>query len=557
MTASVANNDISYYASVRGEASGAGVADGISGSNIVKWVGAPIFGGLVGFVTWLSAGTPYGPALAALVSVVVAFCGLAFALYFDRTLGVLGAGAEPDGSPERQAYDRLRASLAEGNLPERLYAKWLTRFLGWVELFFGDKGMADRTLFPHAFGLKTPAPLWTAPTFDRCLLLALIYPIATIFFVWAISSHVGPAEAALGLPGNLSITQRALTTGTLGLAAAAFWFAFSVDGWRHVVLLLGGCGLVLGVAVLLTAASPFGAVVVAAASAAGGAAAAGFTDGAIAVAFVIGGPLAAPVHMMNRKAKEHELQPIFLVAYFAIMLVLCFSTARLLVPLPNSIEIGPLLLFLGLLTMMNAPFDWASLGLTRALLQRGLELKGWWPYSLALVDAALAGVIIALLALTMVIGVQAFNELAVHGGGPTAAVLPLDKLFDDIATTPAAPEYWWLYALLLSTMIPSLVNLVIGGMALTRGFPGLGKLLLNFMPVGKAVPAFNRTWLAAVLSAQVSVGIFLGIAAQALLAWALLFHLMPFVGLNLLDMARAVAAFDVPARIGALFGGLL
>ena len=28
---------------------------------------------------------------------------------------------------------------------------------------------------------------------------------------------------------------------------------------------------------------------------------------------------------------------------------------------------------------------------------------------------------------------------------------------------PSAPEYWWLYALLLSTMIPSLVNLVIGG----------------------------------------------------------------------------------------------
>jgi hypothetical protein len=34
-----------------------------------------------------------------------------------------------------------------------------------------------------------------------------------------------------------------------------------------------------------------------------------------------------------------------------------------------------------------------SLGLTRALLRRGLELGGWWPYLLALVDAALAGVI--------------------------------------------------------------------------------------------------------------------------------------------------------------------
>src|SRR5215472_18953268 len=78
---------------------------------------------------------------------------------------------------------------------------------------------------------------------------------------------------------------------------------------------------------------------------------------------------------------------------------------------------GPLVLFLGLLSLLNAPFDWASLGLTRALLRRGLELGGWWPYVLALADACLAAVIIAALALTMVVGVQAFDDLAVHGGG--------------------------------------------------------------------------------------------------------------------------------------------
>ena len=54
---------------------------------------------------------------------------------------------------------------------------------------------------------------------------------------------------------------------------------------------------------------------------------------------------------------------------------------------------GPLVLFLGLLSLLNAPFDWASLGLTRALLRRGLELGGWWPYALALVDAGLAAVV--------------------------------------------------------------------------------------------------------------------------------------------------------------------
>lgn len=140
--------------------------------------------------------------------------------------------------------------------------------------------------------------------------------------------------------------------------------------------------------------------------------------------------------------------------------------------------------------MLNAPFDWASLGLTRALLRRVLELAGWWPYVLALVDALLAAVIVAVLAVAMVIGVQAYDGLAVHGGG--APVLPLDKLFNGIAAHLTAPEYWWIYALLLSTMIPSLINLMIGGASLLRGVPGLPSLLLRFMPAGKAVPVFDR-----------------------------------------------------------------
>jgi hypothetical protein len=48
-------------------------------------------------------------------------------------------------------------------------------------------------------------------------------------------------------------------------------------------------------------------------------------------------------------------------------------------------------------------------------------------------------------------------------------------------------------------------------------------------------------------------GAFLGLAAQGLLAWGLIFHVMPWVGLDLLAMARAVAA----AHVGRLFAGTL
>jgi hypothetical protein len=198
------------------------------------------------------------------------------------------------------------------------------------------------------------------------------------------------------------------------------------------------------------------------------------------------------------------LHGVFLLVFLPVMISACFGLAAVLSPLTTWNKAGPLLLFLGFFTLLNAPFDWASLGLTRALLRRGLELGGWWPYLLALVDAALAGVIIAALALVMVIGVQAFDELAVHGGGEP--VLPLDTLFDGIANNPAAPEYWWAYALLLSSMIPSLVNLAIGGMAFTRGIPWLARLILNWIPEGKAVPEYKRQPAAIGLMVQMFAG---------------------------------------------------
>jgi hypothetical protein len=128
--------------------------------------------------------------------------------------------------------------------------------------------------------------------------------------------------------------------------------------------------------------------------------------------------------------------------------------------------------------------------------------------------------------------------------------LPLNTLFEGIANNPAAPEYWWAYALLLSSMIPSLVNLTIGGIAFTRGIPWLAQLLLQWIPERKAVPDYRRPLAAVGLTTQMFAGVGLGIAAQAFLVWGLIFHVMPRVG------HRWVAAFDLPARIGTLFAGM-
>src|ERR1700730_15548271 len=146
---------------------------------------------------------------------------------------------------------------------------------------------------------------------------------------------------------------------------------------------------------------------------------------------------------------------------------------------------GPLALFLGLLTLVNAPFDWLSLGLTRFLLRRGIEQGGPWPCFYAVIDAIIALALIALLAVAMVFTIDLFDHLAKVGGGNR--VLPPMRLFlDDIRVAPQKPEYWWVYATLFSTMVPSVINLFIAGISFLRGLPMLRKWMRSVMREGEA-----------------------------------------------------------------------
>lgn len=65
---------------------------------------------------------------------------------------------------------------------------------------------------------------------------------------------------------------------------------------------------------------------------------------------------------------------------------------------------------------------------------------------------------------------------------------------------------------------------------------------------------WDRRWIATVLTAQVALGSALGIAAQVIMVVFIIGHVMPFFGLELLGMARDAAAFNIPARVGQLFG---
>lgn len=109
------------------------------------------------------------------VAVIVAILSGLFLLSFNRYSVLLGYGDAGVGTREREAYANLRSRLADGGTPAKIYIGLLQRFLDATDRFFGD------------FNRDKP-PLWTPASFDRCLLLALLYPILTIFAFWILTT---------------------------------------------------------------------------------------------------------------------------------------------------------------------------------------------------------------------------------------------------------------------------------------------------------------------------------------------------------------------------------
>jgi hypothetical protein len=253
----------------------------------------------------------------------------------------------------------------------------------------------------------------------------------------------------------------------------------------------------------------------------------------------------------QRLRKRLSFSYIFWWIFLAVSIVSYIGLARLLPRSGAWPVIGPILLFYGLLPALNAPFLWFSVGLTRALLWLGIERKGWWPYFYALVDAAMAVLVMVLLVAVMVVAIQTLNLMAVMGGGQS--ILPvaplLDAVFNSLKESSFEPEHWWAYTLLVSAMIPSLINLTIGGFSLLRGIPILSQHLYAYLPAGRAVAPKDRNWISLVLAIQVIAGVCLGFAAQfILLPWWIFGYVLPGLGFGVLKFALSVEALDLPGR---------
>ena len=86
-----------------------------------------------------------------------------------------------------------------------------------------------------------------------------------------------------------------------------------------------------------------------------------------------------------------------------------------------------------------------------------------------------------------------------------------------------------------------------------RGVPRVTTYLYGLMPERGYLAGFELYRLAGLLAMQQVIGAVLGIGAQILLVWGIVFHLMPWLQFDMLYMARSVAAFDLPSRLAGLY----
>lgn len=129
-----------------------------------------------------------------------------------------------------------------------------------------------------------------------------------------------------------------------------------------------------------------------------------------------------------------------------------------------STDAAGVMLFIGLLPLLNAAADFASVGLTRYFLAQGVVRHR--PVWAAAKDLACGLIIFALLGCAII--------ATLHFVRPADGVplLNLAALFADLHANPGA--YWWLGFMLFSTLLPTLAHATLGLFTLfTLAPPGL------------------------------------------------------------------------------------
>ncbi|MGB4763093.1 MAG: hypothetical protein WBH27_01080 [Planktomarina temperata] len=347
------------------------------------------------------------------------------------------------------------------------YRSVMRRGLDWL----------DSRLSAHEAPQGPAQKAWSFGPLNATMALALAYPILAITIQWLCGSAIdfGGQEVMAASPPQ----ARIFTAVWLGSSVLVYLFAgASKSRWRWTLVILATGILLLGLIFADGFAVPGNIAVagtVAVASVGAGTVAVAFTGpvagafaGAVAgvgaVAFVAPVLVAATSAGTVAGAEERSSRPMARRLLFCGVLVALLIVA---IKMPDDFGAGQrnqavlFLLTMGLLPLVNAVFDFASVGLTRYLLRLGLEQKrAAWR---AVLDGLGGIAIFFALGCTLI----AFVTFVVPADG--VPLVDLTQLFADMRRAPG--DYIWLMVTLFSTLIPTLLHLSVAVLTLGLQYP--------------------------------------------------------------------------------------
>ncbi|MEO1610607.1 MAG: hypothetical protein AAFR90_15035, partial [Pseudomonadota bacterium] len=114
-----------------------------------------------------------------------------------------------------------------------------------------------------------------------------------------------------------------------------------------------------------------------------------------------------------------------------------------------------LLIYFVTLPVVNAIFDWLSIGATRYLLRQGYESR--WGLLFGVIDMFVAAAFLTVLAVTTIAVVQGLNLLALAYGA-NVPIVDIAGILERLRTNPGDPALYWIYIVVFSTFLPSFVH---------------------------------------------------------------------------------------------------
>jgi len=331
------------------------------------------------------------------------------------------------------------------------YRSVMRRGLDWL----------DSRLSAHEAPQGPAQKAWSFGLLNATMALALAYPILAITIQWLCGSAIdfGGQEVMAASPPQ----ARIFTAVWLGSSVLVYLFAgASKSRWRWTLVILATGILLLGLIFADGFAVPGNIAV--AGTVAVASVGAGTVAGVGAVAFVAPVLVAATSAGTVAGAEERSSRPMARRLLFCGVLVALLIVA---IKMPDDFGAGQrnqavfFMLTMGVLPLVNAVFDFASVGLTRYLLRLGLEQKrAAWP---AVLDGLGGIAIFFALGCTLI----AFVTFVVPADG--VPLVDLTQLFADMRRAPG--DYIWLMVTLFSTLIPTLLHLSVAVLTLGLQYP--------------------------------------------------------------------------------------